>query len=128
MKRKSLCSRLRTALGAALQYWGEHADSRVAMKKLYVRDYTDETAGHCKVLLGVSPFGSMYRVTQVFYKGGVYSHEESWLASYGWHFNGHLTALGRGTCYLMFNPLQRSVCLEMYNDADERIMEHYTQI
>ncbi|SDF45008.1 hypothetical protein SAMN05216464_11854 [Mucilaginibacter pineti] len=128
MKRKSLYSRLRAALGAVLQYWGDHADSLAAMKKLYVREYADEKGGPCKVILGISSYGSLFRITQVFYNGGVYSREENWLASYGWHFNGHLTALGRGTCYLMFNPLHRSVCLEIYNDADERILEHYTQI
>ena len=128
MKKENLIRSICSALRAALRYWCSHADSLQAMKKLYARHYRDEKGENCMVLLGINPYGSIYRVSQLFYRGGVYSHEESWLATYGWHFNGHLTALGRSTCYVVFDPQQKTVCLETNDASDKGITELYTQV
>jgi hypothetical protein len=128
MKKESLFSRARLALGAALQYWYSHAESLQAINKLYTGNFRDEKGETYKVLLGVNPHGSIYRVTQLYYRDGVYSHEKTWLATYGWHCNGHLIAIGQSGQYLILNPAQKSVYLERYDDADEKIVELYQQI
>lgn len=126
MKKQNLFSRVSLALGAALRYWYSHAESLQAINKLYTGNFIDEKSGEIyKVLLGVNPHGSIYRVTQVYYRGGVYSHENSWLATYGWHCNGHLIGIGQSGQYLILNPAQKLVCLERYDDADKKIVELY---
>jgi hypothetical protein len=129
MKKQSLFSRVRHALSVALRYWHSHAEGLHAIKKLYAGNFIDEKSGEIyKVLLGVNPHGRIFRISQVYYRGGVYSHETSWLATYRWHCNGHLIAVGENGKYLILNPAHQSVSLERYNDADEKKTELYQQI
>lgn len=129
MKKQNLISRVISALSAALRYWCSHAESLSAINKLYTGNFIDEKSGEIyKVILGINPHGSIYRVSQLYYRGGTYSHEKSWLATYGWHCNGHLIAIGESSKYLIINPDHQSVSLERYNEADEKIIELYQQI
>ncbi|HAL81264.1 MAG TPA: hypothetical protein DCO83_02705 [Mucilaginibacter sp.] len=128
MKKKSLISRCRLGLGVALRYWWGHAASLKATKRIYSKAWPGEKTGdQYSVTIKISPNGSLYRVTQSYYVNGTYRNENTWLASYGWHSNGHLISLGR-TCYLIFDPLQKLLYLEDFPDEGERTVDIYKQV
>jgi len=128
MKKKSLISRCRLGLATALRYWCGHAASLKAIKKDYGITWQDEqTRDKNSVKLTICPFGSIYRITRLYYINDVFNREESWLATYGWHSNGHLISLGR-TCYLIFDPLQKLLYLEDFPDEGERTVDIYKQV
>jgi len=128
MKKKNLLSCIRLSLSTALRYWYAHSASLKAIKKDYGIAWQDElTRDKNSIKLKICPYGSIYRVTRLYYINDVFTREESWLATYGWHSNGHLIAIGC-TRYLIFDPLQKSLYLEDWPDSGERTVEIYHQI
>jgi hypothetical protein len=121
MKTKSLITRIRLTVTTALRYGCRHAACRKAMKKVYTKTWEDERTGkHFSAKITITRQGTMYRVVQTFYAGDTCPHENSWVASYGWHSNGHLIAIG-STRYLIFDPLQRLLYLEEWIDDDRTV-------
>jgi hypothetical protein len=127
MKKQNLISRIRLAAKTALQFWCAHAATRKAMKKIYSRVWDDEKLGeHFQTKIFIVRKGVIYRVTQLFYINGTVRDQQNWIATYGWHSNGHLMAIGSSR-YLIFNPTEKVLYLEEWVDGG-KTMDIYQQI
>ncbi|WP_316834983.1 hypothetical protein [Pedobacter nutrimenti] len=129
MKKQGLWSRIKMILRMASRFADQHTSSLEAMEATYIRRLFDEKKpeqGHY-ITLKISPYGSIYKVTQVVCLRNTLQEEHCWLATYGWHSNGHLIEIG-GYRYCIFDPLQKTLYLEDYNHADIKTLETYTQI
>jgi hypothetical protein len=127
MKITYIISKLRPALSAVLQYWIAHSASRAAMKKTYRREWQEKGSASTSLAeISIFHHGALYEVNRAFYLDGRLQREESWLATYGWHSNGHLIALGRSG-YLIFDPFSKLLYLEEWV-GDDKQLEVYHQI
>ena len=77
-----------------------------------------------RAILKIAPFGSIYKVTQVHYYSDAPAKEFSWLATSGWHSNGHLIGIGQ-TRYCIFDALHHCLYLEVMNDDGDFTVETY---
>ncbi|MBW4888957.1 hypothetical protein KXQ82_04495 [Mucilaginibacter sp. HMF5004] len=128
MKKQQVLDSLWSALRAALQYWNDQAASQQAMEHVYVRKWhEDEPVADYAVQILINPHGSIFKVTHRHFVNGNLLREESYLATYGWHSNGHLIALGRER-YLVFDPAQRQLYLEDWPESGERSLEIFEKL
>jgi hypothetical protein len=112
MKITYILSRLRPAISALLQYWIAHGLGLAAIKKTYRREWQEKGSAATQMAeICIFHHGSLYEVNRVFYTDGRLQREENWLATYGWHSNGHLIALERSR-YLIFDPFSKLLYLE----------------
>lgn len=126
MSKKNLICRFGQALKMALAYGDAHASSQKAMKKEYANERHDEKLGdHFLTKITIKKQGNMYQVTQLFYVNGWFKDQNDWIATYGWHSNGHLMAIGSSR-YLIFDPTEKLLYLEEWID-DEKTMRIYYQ-
>lgn len=117
-------------LSIALKYCRQHIASMDAMGMLYRKQWPGDTiaGGYTSIIIRITPYGSLYRVSQQYYLWNELQREHSWVASYGWHSNGHLMEIG-GSRYCIFDPEQRQLLLESFdNDACEKKLEIYNAI
>jgi hypothetical protein len=126
MKRlRELIRRFRAAIYILLRFGAQHRASLAALEKRYVREWKEPQNGtRCTVKLDIQPQGSLYLVTQQYYSNDQYQVTESWLATYGWHTNGHLIAIGRSR-YLICDPVRELLYLENWPDEGDRTVEIY---
>jgi hypothetical protein len=112
MEKQSLLRRLCAAINILLTYGVQHAASLAAMEKTYMRCVSDGgTNDPCKILLNIRRSGQLYEVTLGYFTHDQFKVSEKWLATYGWHSNGHLIAIGRCT-YVIFDPVRKLVIIE----------------
>jgi hypothetical protein len=126
MKRlRQLIRRFRAAIHILLRFGAQHQASLSALEKRYVREWKEPQNGtRCSVKLDIQQQGSLYLVTQQYYTNDQYKVTESWLATYGWHCNGHLIGIGRH-CYLICDPIRQLLLLENWPDDGDRTVEIY---
>jgi hypothetical protein len=128
MKKQQVSGSLWGALRAALKYWAEQAASRQAMGYIYERKWRgEELAGDFAIQILINPQGSIYKVTHRHFLNGRLLREESYLATYAWHSNGHLFALGSDRC-LVFDPAQRQLYLEERPETGGCRLETFEQL
>jgi hypothetical protein len=130
VKRNSLLNQLKMVLSIALHYCRQHLASKDAMGRLYRRQWPGDTiaGGYTSIIISIAPYGSLYKVSQQYYLWNELQREFNWIASYGWHSNGHLMEIG-GYRYCIFDPEQRQLYLEYYdNEACEKKLEIYNAI
>lgn len=127
MKKQQVLDSLWGAFRAALQYWSDQAASQQAMEHVYVKKWhEDEPVADYAVQILINPHGSIFKVTHRHFVNGDLIREESYMATYGWHSNGHLIALGRER-YLVFDPAQKQLYLEDWPEAGGRMLEIFEQ-
>ena len=130
MKNMNLWNQFKLVLLVATKYCLQHAESMASMKLQYRKPWPGDTVanGHTSIILEITPYGRLYRVSLKYYLWNELQREESWIASYGWHSNGHLMEIG-GSRYCIFDPAQRMLHLESFDDdACEKKVEIYTAI
>lgn len=128
MKKQNLLDSLVSGLRIALQYWCDQAASQQAMEHVYVRKWREEqVAADYAVQILINPHGSIFKVTHRHFVNGDLIREESYPATYGWHSNGHLIALGI-TRYLVFDPDQKLLYVEDWPENGDLSLEIYEQI
>ncbi|MFD0795459.1 hypothetical protein ACFQZX_17690 [Mucilaginibacter litoreus] len=127
MEKQNLISRTWQLLRLVKGYLSRHAVSLKAMQAEYftVCNEYGPNAGLI-IKISIAPLGHLYKVTQVFYKDGQYSHEQSWLATYGWQCNGHLIAIGSHRL-LIFDPPNQALYLEEWLDTPDEVVTFYKQ-
>lgn len=124
-KLKHLVRRLRAAIHIFCRYGEQHQASLAALEKRYIREWQDTASGNrCSVKLDIQSQGSLYLVTQQYYSNDQYKVTESWIATYGWHSNGHLIGIGCHR-YLISDPIRQLLYLENWPDDGERTIEIY---
>ena len=128
MKKQSLLDSLFSALRAGIQYWSDQAASQHAMEQVYVKKWREEDpAADYAVQILINPHGSIFKVTHRHFVNGDFLREESYLATYGWHSNGHLMAIG-AIRFLVLDPLQKQLYIEDTNHLGETTLETYQQL
>lgn len=124
-KLRHLIRRLRAAIYILLRFGEQHQASLAALEKRYTREWQDIPGGNrCSVKLDIQPQGSLYLVTQQYYSNDQYKVTQSWIATYGWHCNGHLIGIGCHR-YLICDPVRQLLCLENWPDDGDRTVEIY---
>src|SRR5258708_4489735 len=124
-KLKHLISRLGAAISISLRFGEQHQASLSALEKRYSREWKDPQSGtRCSVRLDIQHQGCLYLVTQQCYTNDQYKVTQSWLATYGWHSNGHLIGIGCHR-YLICDPVRKLLYLESWPDDGDRTVEIY---
>ncbi|MFB9843964.1 hypothetical protein [Mucilaginibacter ginsenosidivorans] len=112
MKKQNHMSRVIAALKVLLTFGAQHAASLEASKKPYTRSWLDQPSGdRCSVKLAIHPMGHLFEVILTYFVNDQYKVTEKWPATYGWHSNGHLIAIGR-TAHIIFDPARKLVLVE----------------
>jgi len=127
---EKMMTMVRGLLSIAYRYCKQHEESIAAMGLLYRRPWPGDTVanGHTSIVIQITPYGSLYKVSQKYYLFNELQRENTWVATYGWHSNGHLMEIG-GYRYCIFDPKQRLLYLESFDDdACEKKVEIYTAI
>jgi hypothetical protein len=87
--------------------------------------HNDMVAG-IDTMLKIIPCGSFYQVTRTDYISNLPDNEETWLATYGWHSNGHLIEIG-GDRYCVFDTVSKSLYLENLTEQGKTTIELFTK-
>ena len=129
MKNESLVSRLRTTIRVLLQFGEQHAATLTAMEAgTYLKDWrVPETDEDHMIRLNVGRLGSIYLVKMAYYINGRPEKEEHFLATYGWHCNGHLIGIEKDY-YLVFNPLHHEMYLMEYQQDGTWKVDTYEHV
>lgn len=126
MKMTRLLTMVRMMMRVASHYCGQHAISLSAIHGNYTKRWIDPTYPDKKMrsTLKIVPYGSWYQISHILYKNDEIQKEETCLASYGWHSNGHLIEIG-GYRYWIFNPLQQVLYVEDSADDGTKTIDIY---
>jgi hypothetical protein len=113
MEKQSLISQVWQSLRLVNGFFSRHAASMKAIQVEYftVCDEQGPLANHI-IRISIASQGHLYKVTQVFYKGGQYSH---------------LIAIGSHR-HLIFDPPNESLYLDEWLDTPDEVITLYTQI
>lgn len=128
MKKQGFLKRLKLTLAVASKYAQQHLASILAMDAIYTRQWLDEHENkEYTKILKILPEGSIYRIVEKLCLDKLVIKEETWIATYGWHSNGHLIEIG-GFRYCIFDALRQTIYIESYDDADYKTVDVYHQI
>lgn len=127
MKLKKLIRDLRCAIKVVVHFGREHHATISMMPGIYARQplHNDMIAG-IDTMLKITPCGSFYRITRTDYISNLPDNEETWLATYGWHSNGHLIEIG-GDRYCIFDTASKSLYLETLTEQGKTTIELFTK-
>lgn len=93
------------------------------MQGMYVRHALhNELITGVDTMLTIKPYGSLYQVTRTDYITNIPECEETWLATYGWHSNGHLIEIG-GDRFCIFDAAAKSMYLETLTEQGQTTIE-----
>lgn len=128
MKLKKLIRDLCCAVKIIMYFGREHHATISMMAGTYGKQpmNSDRIAG-VDTMLRISPYGSLYKVIRTDYVSNIADHEETWLATYGWHSNGHLIEIG-GDRYCIFDTVSKSLYLENLTEQGKTTIELFTKI
>lgn len=123
MKLNKLICDLRLALKIILHFGRQHNATLSMMEGMYVRQPPcNEKIAGVDSTLTIKPHGSFYQVTRTEYVSNTPESEETWLATYGWHSNGHLIEIG-GDRYCIFETASKSLYLETLTEQGKTTIE-----
>lgn len=123
MKLNRLIHDLWLAVKIILHFGRQHHATLSMMEGMYVRQplHNDLIAG-VDTTLAIKPLGSLYQVTRTIYISNLPECEETWLATYSWHSNGHLIEIG-GDRYCIFDTASKSLYLEALTEQGKTTIE-----
>lgn len=123
MKLNKLIHDLRLAAKVILNFGRQHHATLSMMQGIYVKQAlpNDLIAG-IDTMLNIKSHGSLYQVTRTDYISNTPEKEETWLATYGWHSNGHLIEIG-GDRYCIFDAVSNSLYLEALTELGNTKIE-----
>lgn len=123
MKLKKLIRDLYCAIKVVVHFGREHHATISMMQGIYARQplHNDMIAG-VDTMLRIRAYGSLYQVTRTDYVSNTPDTEETWLATYGWHSNGHLIEIG-GDRYCVFETVSKSLYLETLTEQGKTTIE-----
>ncbi|OJW80289.1 MAG: hypothetical protein BGO69_05525 [Bacteroidetes bacterium 46-16] len=93
----------------------QHAAALAMVNGTYMRQPArDELViAGSETLLSIKPCGNLYEVLITNYVANQVADEQKWLATYGWHSNGHLIEIG-GDRYCILDTASQSLYLETF--------------
>ncbi|MXN91162.1 hypothetical protein GR160_07950 [Flavobacterium sp. Sd200] len=129
MENQSLIQTLKAIWATICIFCSQHTQSTAAMKKAYLKQWPGDTAsdGHTLVAISVIPYGSIFKVHQLYYLQGELQRQKTWLATYGWHSNGHLIEIG-GDRHCIFNPAGKELYFEYFDANVDKVTETYKEL
>lgn len=123
MKLNKLIHDLRLAVKVLLNFGRQHHATLSMMQGMYVRQALhNELITGVDTMLTIKPYGSVYQVTRTDYITNIPECEETWLATYGWHSNGHLIEIG-GDRFCIFDAATKSMYLETLTEQGQTTIE-----
>lgn len=123
MKATKLIHDLCTAAKTLLHFSRQHYATRSMMQGIYVKEpLSNELITGVDTVLIIRAHGSFYQITCTDYISNTPEHEETWLATYGWHCNGHLIEIG-GDRYCIFETASKSMYLETLTEHGKTTLE-----
>ncbi len=123
MKLNKLIHDLRLAVKVLLNFGRQHHATLSMMQGMYVRQALhNELITGVDTMLTIKPYGSLYQVTRTDYITNIPECEETWLATYGWHSNGHLIEIG-GDRFCIFDAAAKSMYLETLTEQGQTTIE-----
>lgn len=123
MKLNTLIHDLRLAAKIILHFGRQHHATLSMMQGVYAREaLNDERMAGVDTMLTIKASGSFYQVTRTVYVSNTPEAEETWLATYGWHSNGHLIEIG-GDRYCIFDTVSKSMYLETLTEQGKTTIE-----
>lgn len=128
MKLKKLIRDLCCAIKVIVHFGREHHATISMMQGIYGKQslHNDMVAG-VDTMLSITSCGSFYKITRTDYISNIPENEEMWLATYGWHSNGHLIEIG-GDRYCIFDTVSKSLYLEKLTEQGKTTIELFTKI
>ena len=101
----------------------QHHTTLSMMEGTYERQplANERTAG-IDTILAIKASGSFYTVTRTDYVNNISIYEQAWLATYGWHSNGHLIEIG-GDRLCIFDTISKSLYLETLTEQGKITLE-----
>lgn len=123
MKLNKLIQDLRLAVKIILHFSRQHHATLSMMQGMYVRQpQHNELIAGIDTTLTIKSYGNFYQVTRTEYISNTPEYEETWLATYGWHSNGHLIEIG-GDRYCIFDAIAKCMYLETLTDQGKTTIE-----
>ncbi|WP_025144947.1 hypothetical protein [Pedobacter jeongneungensis] len=122
MKKPNLIERAVQVLKIVNLFFTGHLAALNSIKKetVYVSRGLEPSSG--VRTLKITKEGSLYRVTLSGYLHEDPFVEATWLATYGWHSNGHLIEIG-GNRYCIFDSLRKKIFVEQEMSYGYRVEE-----
>lgn len=123
MKLNKLIHDLRLTFKVILHFGRQHHATLSMMQGMYARQaLPGELVAGVDTMLTIKFCGSLYQVTRTDYIANVPEREETWLAAYGWHCNGHLIEIG-GDRSCIFDAASKSMYLETLTEQGQTTTE-----
>jgi hypothetical protein len=127
MKLKELIYGLGASCKIIFRFCRQHHDALAMMQGTYLKQPLHEKlVTGLDTILTIKSHGSLYQVTLTDYINDEAAQEQTWLATYGWHSNGHLIEIG-GDRYCIFDTVTKSLYLEELTDSGRTIIELFTK-
>ncbi|MCX2429917.1 hypothetical protein [Pedobacter sp. GR22-10] len=113
MKKPNVIQRIVQLLRVLNHFISAHSAVLSALKDHTIYFNDGHGSGHPGIpkTMKITMEGSLYRVTETSYLNEKPFGEKSWLATYGWHSNGHLIEIG-GNRYCIFDSINRRILIE----------------
>jgi hypothetical protein len=129
MRQTNFLGKIRLIMKVVLHYFSQHYASLENLDRPYSRTWEDpyQKGKLISTSISFTPYGSLYKVYEVTYNDGRLIKEETRLATYGWHSNGHLIEIG-GYRYWIFDSMGKSLYVEDYNEQDVKSFEVYIRM
>ena len=127
MKLKNLIYGLWTSCKIILRFCRQHHDTLSMIQGIYLKQPLHEklVAG-LDTVLTIKPYGSLFQITKRDIINDEPVQEQTWLATYAWHSNGHLIEIG-GDRYCIFDTVTKSLYLEELTDSGRTTLELFTK-
>jgi hypothetical protein len=127
MKSKNLIQDLLASVKVVLLFAGQHYATLSMLEGVYQRQPLHEKllAG-LDTTLTITLNGSLYQVTRTDYVNDEPALEQTWLATYGWHSNGHLIEIG-GDRYCILDAETKSLYLEELTESGRTTIELFVK-
>lgn len=118
-----LIQNLRIAVKILLQFSRQHNTTLSMMEGMYERQPSaGERVAGIDTMLAIKASGSFYTITRTDYVNNISIYEQTWLATYGWHSNGHLIEIG-GDRICIFDTVSKSIYLETLTEQGKTTLE-----
>lgn len=106
------------------RYGRQHHATLAMVNGIYIRQpgRNDLVVTGTESILSIKPVGNFYQVTRTDYVSNTPEHEETWLATYGWHSNGHLIEIGSDR-YCIFDAGSKTMYLETLTEQGKTTIE-----
>ncbi len=118
-----LIDNIRIAVKILLHFSRQHNTTLSIIEGTYERQPSagERTAG-IDTMLSIKASGNFYTVMRTDYVNNISIYEETWLAIYGWHSNGHIIEIG-GNRICIFDTVSKSLYLETLTEQGKITLE-----